>query len=87
MDMRTCADSFGGTSTTVSPVVHQPVHDVPADAVAALDRPDPIGKPAARLEHLGIAGAVRAEPADRQPPPGLIDDLDGGRPLVRIHPQ
>ena len=43
-------------------VVHEPVRDVPADAVAALDRPDPVRVPAARGEHLGVAGLVGAEP-------------------------
>ena len=45
---RTCADSFAGTSSTVSPLGDQPVRDVPADPVAALDRPDPLSETSAR---------------------------------------
>jgi hypothetical protein len=60
------------------PVVHQPVGDVPADAVAALHRPHPLGEPAPGSEHVGVAGPVGTVPADRQYPAVLVDDLDGG---------
>jgi len=68
------------------PVVHQPVREVFADAVAALDRPDPVGILPPAGEHLGVAGPVRAEPAHGQYPGAFVDDLDRGRTLVWVHP-
>jgi hypothetical protein len=67
------------------PVVDQPVGEVLADAVAALDRPQPIRIPAARLEHRGVPALVRAVPADRQHVAAVVDHLDRGRTLVWIH--
>ena len=49
-------------------VVDQAVRDVLADAVAALDRPHPVSEPAARGEHLRVAGLVGAEPAQLPAP-------------------
>lgn len=58
-------------------VVDQAVGDVFADAVAALDRPDPIGVLAAGGEHVGVAGLVSPEAAHREHPAAFVDDLDG----------
>ena len=44
-------------------VGHQALSDVPADAVAALDRPHPVGVPTAGGEHGLVAVAVGAKPA------------------------
>jgi hypothetical protein len=68
------------------PVGDQTLGDVPADPGATLDRPHPPGELAARGKHLLVAGSVRAVPAFGQYPLLLVDDLDRGRPLVRIHP-
>jgi len=67
-------------------VMDQAVRQVPADAVAALHRPDPVRELAGSGEHLGIPGLVRAAPARCQHYRPLIDDLDRGRALVRVHP-
>ena len=67
-------------------VMHQPVRDVLADAVATLDRPDPVGEQAARLEHLGIADLVGTEPAHRDYLGSFVNDLDRCRTLVWVHP-
>lgn len=67
-------------------IVHQPVRQVLADAVATLDGPHPIRVPAAGGEHLRVAVLVGAEPADIQYPAAFVDDLDRGRALKRIHP-
>jgi hypothetical protein len=40
----------------------------------------------AGTEHRYVAGLVRAEPAHLEYSTGLVDDLDRGRPLVRVHP-
>jgi hypothetical protein len=56
-----------------------------ADAVAALDRPQPIRIPAARLEHGGVPGLVGAVSTHRQHPAAVVDHLDRGRTLVWIH--
>jgi hypothetical protein len=64
----------------------QALGDVPADAVAALDRPDPLRKPTAQGEHRLVATAISAEPAAGQHRLPAVDDLDRRRPLVRIHP-
>jgi len=57
-------------------VVHKRVRDVLSDAVAALDRPQPIRVLAASGQHLGIAGLAGAVPADRQHLTAVVDDLD-----------
>jgi hypothetical protein len=67
-------------------VGEQALGDVAADAVAALDCPKTVVVLAASGEHGLVAVAVGEEPAlsDRLFP--LVDDFDGGRTLVRIHP-
>ena len=64
----------------------QALRDVPADTVAALDRPHAVSVPAAGGEHRLIAVLVSAEPALPDGLLALVDDLDGRRPLVRTHP-
>jgi hypothetical protein len=67
-------------------VMNQAVRQMPADAVAALHRPDPVREPPGRGQHLGVPGLVRAIPARRQHRGLLVDDLDRGRAFVRVHP-
>jgi hypothetical protein len=67
-------------------VMDQAVRQVPADAVAALHRPDPVRERPRRGQHFRIPGLVRAVPARRQHYCPLIDDLDRGRALMRVHP-
>jgi hypothetical protein len=67
-------------------VVHEPMGDVLADAVAALDGPDPVGVLAAGGEHLRIADLVGAVPAHGEHLGAFVDDLDGGRAFVWVHP-
>jgi hypothetical protein len=55
--------------------MHQPMRDVLTDAVLP-----------ARVEHLGVAGSVRPQPAGRHHPTSLIDNLDRRRSLARTHP-
>lgn len=68
------------------PVVDQPVRDVFADAVAALDRPDPLVELPAGFEHLAIPGLVGAVPANGLDLAVFVDDLNRGRALVWVHP-
>jgi hypothetical protein len=63
----------------------QALRDVPPDSAASLDCPDSVGEPAAGREHLLVADTVRAVPSLREHPLPVIDDLNRGRPLVRIH--
>jgi hypothetical protein len=67
-------------------VSDQPRRQVPADAAAALDRPDPVRPAAHAGEHRRIPRSVSAVPAAAHD--GLITghDLDRGRVLVRVHP-
>jgi len=67
-------------------VMDQAMRQVPPDTVAALHRPDPVRELSRRGEHLAIPGRVRAVPARRQHPGLLVDDLDRGRALMRVHP-
>ena len=67
-------------------VMNQAVRQVPADAVAALHRPDPVRELPRRGQHVRIPGLVRAVPARRQHYRPPVDDLDRGRALVRVHP-
>jgi len=67
-------------------VVHQAVRQVPADAIAALHRPDPVREPPGRGQHFRIPGLVRAIPARCQYYRPLAGDLDRGRAFVRVHP-
>ncbi len=84
---RTCAESSAGTSMTSSPVVDQAVGEVAADAVAALDCPDPIGESFCSGEHLLISGGVGVGgvSAGGQDVTGGVDGFDGGRAFVWIH--
>jgi hypothetical protein len=56
----------------------QPVGDVPADSLAALDRPDPVRPPPGVRLHRGVAVAVGVEAAAADD--GLVagHDLDRG---------
>jgi hypothetical protein len=67
-------------------VVHQPVGDVLANAVAAPHRPDPLGAAPAGGAHGGVAGRVGGVPARREHPAAVVDDLDRRRAFVRVHP-
>jgi hypothetical protein len=64
----------------------QPLGDVPADAIAAFHRPQPVWVSSAQRQHHPVAVGVRAESALRQYVLALVDDLDGRGPLVRVHP-
>jgi len=63
----------------------QTLGDVPADPGAALHRPHPIRKPPAGGQHRLIAVGIRAVPAPGQNLLVCVDNLDRGRPLMRIH--
>ncbi|MET8361927.1 hypothetical protein [Micromonospora sp. NPDC005171] len=67
-------------------VGHQALGNMPADAGAAFDRPDPIGEGTTGLQHLLVAVGIGAETALGQDLFSLVDGLDRGRSLVRIHP-
>jgi hypothetical protein len=67
-------------------VVDQPMGDVLADAVTALHRPGALAVAPPSGEHGGVAGLVRAVAARREDPAAVVDDLDGRRALVRVHP-
>jgi hypothetical protein len=62
------------------------LRDVPADAVAALDRPLAVFVSAPGSEHRLVAVGVGAEAALPDRLFTFVDDLDGRGPLVRIHP-
>jgi hypothetical protein len=64
----------------------QALGDVSADTVAALDRPHAIRVLAAGGEHGLVAVAIGAKPAFAEDAFALVDDLDSGGTLVRIHP-
>ena len=68
------------------PVGDQPLGDVPADSGAAFHRPHTLREPSAGREHLLVAIGVRAVAVLVQNLLLFVDDLDHGRPLVRIHP-
>jgi hypothetical protein len=59
-------------------VGHQALGDVPADAIAALDRPDPIRELPAGGQHRLVAVSVGTKPALRQDLLASVDDLDRG---------
>jgi hypothetical protein len=82
---RARADNFRGHVHHGFAVGDQALGDVSADAVAALDRPYPVGVLAAGGQHGLVTGAVGAEPALPDDAFTLVDDLDGRGPLVRIH--
>ena len=54
----------------------EPLRQMPADAVAALDRPDAIRPPPARGQQRPIAVPVSAEPSAAEHPLVLVEDLD-----------
>jgi hypothetical protein len=64
----------------------KPVRDVPADALASLNRPHPPRPPPGLRQHRRIPGGVGGIPAPASD--GLITghDLDRGSALVRVHP-
>ena len=64
----------------------QPLGDVPADPFAALHRPHPLGPLPAVVPHRGVAVGVGGELASTNDDLVGGHHLDGGRPLVRIHP-
>ena len=64
----------------------QALGDMPADPSATLDCPDPVREPATGLKHLLVAVRVSTVPAVSLNLLALVDDLDRGRPLMRIHP-
>jgi hypothetical protein len=66
--------------------MHQPMRDVLADPVASLHRPHPILELTANLEHRRIPGLVGAVPSHPEHLTAVVDDLDRGRTLVRVHP-
>src|ERR1044072_4214439 len=64
----------------------QALGDVSSDAVAALPRPQPVPVTSAELEHRLIAVGVGGETALCKNLLAFVDDLDGGRAFVWIHP-
>jgi hypothetical protein len=80
------ADSFGRHVEHVLPVGQETLGQRAAGAVAALDRPGPLGPGRHVSTRRGIAGLVGAEPPARQQPFSVVDDLDGRRQLVGIDP-
>jgi hypothetical protein len=64
----------------------QPLGQRAPGAVAALDRPDPIGPGGHVLAHRGVAGLVGGEPTSRQRRLVVIDHLDGRRQPMGIDP-
>jgi hypothetical protein len=64
----------------------KPVRQVPADALASLDRPHPLRPAPGLRQHRRIPGGVGGIPAPASN--GLITghDLDRGSALVRVHP-
>jgi len=68
------------------PVGQQPLCDRTANAVGALDRPDPLWPPMGHLQQLPIVPGVRPEPARRTQHIPNISCLDRDRRLVRVHP-
>ena len=64
----------------------QALREVAADPIAALHRPDTVLELPPRGQHRPVTVPVSAEPAPRQHLLPFIDDLDGGRALMRIHP-
>jgi hypothetical protein len=62
--------------------VDQPVGDMPADAVAALQRPRPVAESAPGYQHLGISDLIRAEFPGRDPVAEFVDHFNRGRPFA-----
>jgi hypothetical protein len=63
----------------------QALGEVFADAVAALDRPDPVLMLPAEFEHRLVAVVVGAEPPLREDLLAVADDLDRRGSFVGIH--
>jgi hypothetical protein len=66
-------------------VGEQPGGDVSADALAALDRPDPIWPLLGVLDRRRMAGPVGAEAAAAEDRLVAGHHLDGGRAFMRVH--
>ena len=84
-DPRSCREHWRDVDDLV-PFGDQPHDDVTADAVAPFDGPDPVRPLGDVLEHRLEAGGVGAEAATTQDRFIRSHDLDGHRPLVRVHP-
>jgi hypothetical protein len=67
-------------------VGQQPAGDMPANAVAAFDCPDPFWPPLRPGQHRPVPGGVGGEPPAAKDSLVAGHDLDRGGPLVRIHP-
>ncbi|WUV43188.1 hypothetical protein OG563_28635 [Nocardia vinacea] len=67
-------------------IVDQTVRQVSADTIATLDRPHPLGETLCRSNHFAVSGGVCAVPAGGQDLPVTVDDFDGGRAFVQVHP-
>jgi hypothetical protein len=58
--------------------VDQPVCDVLADAVTALNSPHPVSEPASGYQHFRITRAIGAEFANHDHLAEIVDHLDRG---------
>jgi hypothetical protein len=67
------------------PVGDQALGDVAADAAASFDGPETVGVLAAGGQHGLVAVAVGGEPASTDGLFSVVDDLDRGGTLVRVH--
>jgi hypothetical protein len=67
-------------------VAQQPVRDMPADALTALDRPGPLRESPAVSENRCVAGGIGRIAATTQDRFVAGHHLDRGRPLMRVHP-
>jgi hypothetical protein len=67
------------------PVGEQPPGDVPADALAALDRPGALRPLFRGRDHRPVSGSVGGVPATAKNNLITSHDLDRGRAFVRIH--
>jgi hypothetical protein len=63
----------------------QPLGDMPADAAASFDGPESVSVLAAGGQHGLVTVAVGAEPAVTDNLLVVVDDLDRGGTLVRVH--
>jgi hypothetical protein len=64
----------------------QPVRDMPADTLAALDRPGPLRPPLRLGQHRPVPSRIGAIPAPAHHSLIAGHDLNRGRTLVRVHP-
>jgi hypothetical protein len=67
-------------------VSQQPAGDMPANALAALDRPDPLRPPLRLGQHRPVPGGVGAIPPTANNSLVASHHLDRGGSLMRIHP-